>query len=151
MGYNPLFSTAIGFGSSRQTKTAYQNGTGFTAPISTVVAQGTGVNFVLVDVSSESTVSKFLGMTAESIPNSATGQIASEGRLESIPLSLGFSIGDPVWVGTTPGMLTNVQPDLAAPGWSVGMFVIFIGVVVQNQFDPLKQDVQIFKQLIGQL
>jgi hypothetical protein len=150
MGFNPLSQGAVFQGSSRQTQTLYQNGTGSTAPAATAVSQGTGNNFVLTDVTNETTVEAFVGLTSASIPNSASGLINSDGRLENIPLGLGFSIGDPIWVGLTPGSLTNVKPDLSVPGWAAGMFVIFIGVVVQNQFNPSNQDIQLLKQIVGQ-
>lgn len=151
MGFNPTWQGTTGAGSSRQTQTLYQNGTGSTQPIAAVVSQGTGANFVLTDVSNEATVEAFLGLTAASIPNAASGLVCSDGRLENIPLGLGFAVGDALWVDLTPGGLTNVKPDLTVLGWTTGMFVIFIGVVVQNQFNPSNQDIQLFKQIIGQL
>lgn len=151
MGYNPLFSTAVGQGSSRQTQTLYQNGTGSTVTVATLVSQGTGANFILTDVTNEATVEGFVGLASLSIPNAASGLITSDGRVENIPLGLGFAVGDALWADVTPGGLTNVKPDVTQPGWAVGMFVIFIGVVVQNQFNPSNQDIQLFKQIIGQL
>lgn len=151
MGFNPTWQGSVGAGSSRQTQTLYQNGTGSTVAIATPVSQGLGANFVLTDVTNESTVEAFLGLAGASIPNSASGLVNSDGRLENIPIGLGFAVGDPIWIGLTPGSLTNVKPDLSVSGWVVGMFVIFIGVVVQNQFNPSNQDIQIFKQIVGQL
>lgn len=151
MGYNPLFQSAVGGGSSRQTQTLYQNGSGGTIQIATAVSQGTGANVLLTDVTDESSVEKFVGLSAAVTPNSASGLIISDGRIENIPLGLGFAVGDPIWAGLSPGSLTNVKPDLAVFGWSSGMFVIFIGVVVQNQFNPSNQDIQLFRQIIGQL
>jgi hypothetical protein len=150
MGFNPLSQGAVFLGSSRQTQTIYQNGTGLTQAAATVVSQGTGQNFVLTDVTNESTVETFVGLTSTSSISGASILINSDGRVENIPSSLGFSIGDALWVGLTPGSLTNVKPDLATPGWFAGYFVIFIGVVVQNQFNPSNQDIQIFKQIVGQ-
>ncbi len=152
MGFNPTWQGPNGAGSSRQNMTSYQNGSGGTAPMATAISsQGTANNFVLTDVNNEVTVERFVGLTAVSIPNTASGLVASDGRLENIPLGLGFAVGDPLWVGLTPGSLTNIKPDLTVFGWTTGMFVIFIGVVVQNQFNPSNQDIQIFKQIVGQL
>ncbi len=151
MSYNPLWTTLIGKGSSRQTQSGYQNGTLSTMPIATPVAANTFGQAVLVDVSDETTVESMIGLTSASIPSAANGQVISDGRLENIPLGLGFAVGDTVWVGTTPGSLTNVKPDITAPGWVAGYFVIFVGVVVQNEFNPSNQDLQLCRQLIGQL
>jgi hypothetical protein len=120
-------------------------------PIATPVAANTFGQAVLVDVSDETTVESMIGLTSASIPSAANGQVISDGRLENIPLGLGFAVGDTVWVGTTPGSLTNVKPDITAPGWVAGYFVIFVGVVVQNEFNPSNQDLQLCRQLIGQL
>jgi hypothetical protein len=151
MGYNPLAQGGTFQGSSRQTQTLYQNGTALTVPAATPVSQGAGSNFILVDITNEATVEGFVGLTASSLPSAASGLVTSDGRLENIPLGLSFSIGDALWVGLTPGTLTNVKPDLTQVGWAEGMYVIFIGVVVQNQFNPSLQDIQIFKQIVGQL
>ena len=151
LGFNPTWQGPNGTGSSVSTQSGYQNSTGSATLIGTPVAQGTGANFVLLDVTNEATVSAFLGLSATAIPASTTGQIASDGRVQNIDASFGFSVGDPVYAGLTPGSLTNVKPDTTQPGWTSGMFVIFIGVVVQNQFSPSNQDIQIFKQIIGQL
>lgn len=152
MSYNPLYvgaqTTALSYGST----SGYQNGTGSTMSIATVVsASSTSGQMVLTDVTNETTVEAFLGLTGGSIPSAATGQVVSDGRLQNIPSSLGFSVGDPLWVGLTPGSLTNVKPDLTVEGWQSGYFVIFMGVVVANEFDPSNQDIQIFKQIIGEL
>lgn len=150
MTYSPNYFGSAAKGSSRQTKSGYQNGTGSTMPVGAPVATNTGGQLILVDVSSEVSVEAMVGLAAESIPSAANGQIASDGRLEEIPLGLGFSIGDPIWVGVG-GTLTKVKPDLSQPGWSSGYFVIFVGVVVKNEFDALKQDIQLCRQVIGQL
>ncbi len=151
MGFNPTWQGPNGLGSSTSIQTLYQNGTGSTAPVATVVSQGTGANFVLTDVTNEATVETFLGLVAASTPAATNGLVGSDGRIQGIPSGLGFSIGDALWVGLTPGSLTNVKPDLTVSGWNSGYFVIFIGVVVQNQFNPSLQDIQMFKQIIGQL
>ena len=151
MGFNPTWQGPNGTGSSVSTQTGYQNGTGSATVIGTPVAQGAGANFVLLDVTQEDVAEAFLGLSATAIPASTTGQIASDGRVQNIDAGFGFAVGDAVYAGLTPGSLTNIKPDLGASGWAAGMFVIFIGVVVQNQFNPSNQDIQIFKQIVGQL
>jgi hypothetical protein len=149
--YNPVWQGSTGVGSSRQTKTLYQNGTAFTISAATPVSQGTGLNILPVDVTDESSVEKFVGLADIDILSTASGLVVSDGRIENIPAGLGLATGDALWVGITPGSLTNVKPSLGVGGWSEGMFVIFIGVVVQNQFNPFEQDIQIFKQIVGEL
>lgn len=152
MAYNPNFRGNNAKGSSTSNASTYQNSTVSTMPVATAVSKGASSNqMVLVDVTDENTVERWLGLTSESVPSSASGLVSGEGRLENIPLGLGFSIGDTLWAGVTPGSLTNVKPDLSQPGWASGYFVLFVGVVVQNQFNPGLQDIQIFRQLIGQL
>lgn len=152
MGYNPLFQSAVGQGSSRQTQTTYQNGTASTMPIGTLVSQGVGANVQLLDVTSEASVENFIGVVAQAMPSAAMGLVISDGRIENIPLGLGFAVGDALWADVnTPGGLTTTKPDISQPGWSSGDFVIFIGVVVQNNFNPSNQDIQLLRQIVGQL
>jgi hypothetical protein len=117
----------------------------------TPVSANTGGQIVLTDVTDEELSEGWLGLTDAAIPTTATGQVVTDGRIQNIPSGLGFSVGDPIWVGNTPGTLTNVRPDLTVLGWSVGDYVLFVGVVVQNQFNPSLQDIQISRQIIGQL
>lgn len=151
MSYSANSRGTLFKGGSRQTSTGYQNGTMSTMTAATLVSSNSVGNAVLLDVSSESLVESFIGLTADSIISGASGQIVSDGRLENIPLGLGFSIGDTLWAGVIPGSLTNVKPDLDAPGWTIGMFVVFIGVVVKNEFNGAQQDIQLSRTIIGQL
>lgn len=150
MGYSPLFRGSSSNAPASSAATGYQNGTGSTMSVASAVSTNGSGQLVLTDVTSESSVEGWLGLVAESIPSAATGLVASDGRLQNIP-ALGFSIGDPVWVGLSPGSLTNVKPDLSAPGWSSGYWVLFVGVVVQNEFNPSQRDIQLCRQIIGQL
>lgn len=150
MTYSPGFRGTIGKGSSRQTQSGYQNGTGSTMPVAAPVSTNASGQIILTDVSSEASVEAMVGLTSQSIPSAASGQVVSDGRLENIPLGLGFAVGDPIWVGLA-GTLTNVKPDLSVVGWSSGYFVIFVGVVTKNEFNPLNQDIQLLRQIVGQL
>lgn len=150
MSYSPNYRGNSGKGSSRQTQTGYTNGTGSTiSAASPVYSTASGIG--PLDVSSTATIEKFAGLVSADLPSAAHGLVVSDGRVENIPLGLGFALGDAIWAGTAPGSLTNVKPDYSAPGWSAGMWVIFLGVVVVNEFDPLKQDIQLFKQIVGRL
>lgn len=149
MGYNPSATGTAFKGSARSAASNYQNGTGSTMPIATPVAVNGSSQLILVDVSSEASVLAMVGYTAIAIPSAAIGSVASNGRLENV--TTGFAVGSPLWVGNTPGSLTNVQPDLTVSGWATGDFVIFVGIVVQNEFNPANQDIQLSTQIIGQL
>ena len=150
MSYSPNFRGIVGKGSSRQTQTGYTNTTAsLITAASPVYRSASGI--APLDVTTEASVEAFVGLCAADLPTTASGLVVSDGRCENIPLSLGFSVGDAIWAGPTPGSLTNVKPDSSAPGWAAGYFVVFIGVVVANEFNPSNQDIQLFKQLVGQL
>lgn len=150
MSYSPNFRGSVGNGSSRQNQTGYINGTLSTIAMATPVSVNSSGNMVLLDVSSEASAQGFLGLTSISTPSTALGLVANSGRLEGITLG-GFTVGDAVYAGPTPGTLTNVKPDRTAPGWSAGMFVLFLGCYVVNQFNPGLHDIQLMPTLIGQL
>jgi hypothetical protein len=151
MSYSPLFRGNSSTGTASGSQSGYQNGTGSTMPIGTAVSQNTSGQIVLTDVSNEALSEAWLGVCAVAIPSAATGGVATDGRIQNIPSALGFANGDPIWVGPTPGSLTNVKPDVSALGWAEGDFVLFVGVVVQNEFNPSLQDIQLCRQIIGQL
>ncbi len=143
--FNPQTATTFGNASG------YQNGTVSTMAVATPVSTNTSGQIVLTDVSDESLSEGWIGLTAVSLPSTAIGQVATDGRIQNIPSGLGFAVGDPIWVGNTPGTLTNVRPDLTVGGWVSGDYVLFVGVVVQNEYNPSNQDIQISRQIIGQL
>lgn len=151
MSYSPNFRGNSSRATSSGNATGYQNGTASTMPIGTSVSTNVSGQIVLTDVSDEDLSEGWLGLSNEAIPTSAFGQVESDGRLQNIPLGLGFAVGDPIWVGVTPGSLTNVRPDLSILGWVSGYYILFVGVVVQNEFNPTLQDIQLSRQIIGQL
>lgn len=136
-------------GSSSGTTSSYQNDTGSTVAAGVPVSSNGANTFVLVDVSNESTVFSIVGYTNASIANSAFGQVVSNGRVQNITTS--FTAGTPVWIGSTPGSLTDTNPSIGVGGFVAGMFVVFAGVIVTNQFNPSNLDLQVFTQIIGQL
>jgi hypothetical protein len=101
-----------------------------------------------VDVKNEVAVESMVGFTLYAIPSGAYGSVISGGRLENITTP--FNIGDTLWINYD-GSLTNVKPDLTVSGWTEGCFVIFVGVVVPNEFDSSQKDLQLCKELVGQL
>lgn len=151
MSYSPGFRGNSAKGTASGSASGYQNGTASTMSVATPVSTNVAGQIVLTDVSDQALSEAWLGMVQTALPTSAYGPIATDGRLQNIPFGLGFTIGDPIWVGNAPGTLTNVRPDLSVIGWASGDFVLFVGVVVQNEFNPALQDLQISRQIIGQL
>ena len=135
-------------GPSRNTITSYQNASGSTLSKAIPVSVNTSGQLVNIDVSVEISVQAIVGLTAESIPNSAIGKIIDNGRLEDI--STPYAIGDAIYVSKT-GTLTNVKPEIGVGGFLSGDFVIFIGVIVKNEFNPIQRDLKLMISVIGQL
>lgn len=148
MGYNPLFKGRVGGGSSRSIQTSYVNSSGGTLAKATVVGVDTSGNLVALDVTSEPEVDRMVGLTTTSILNTASGAVINSGRLEDI--TTGFAIGDFVYAGLA-GTLINVRPDIGVSGFASGNFVVFLGVIVKNQFDGAKKDLSLNIQVFGQL
>lgn len=151
MAYNPLYRGKTAKAPSRSIATGYTNGTLsgmlMTKPVST---DATG-QIALCDVSSENSVSRFVGITAEPIPSAASGSVISGGRAEALSANIaGFSLGDPVYVGKN-GTLIKTRPDIGVSGFVAGDWIIFLGVVVKNEFDAMEKDIQLMIEVIGQL
>jgi len=149
MSYSPLFRGANGKTSARSTETGYQNGTGSTLTKATPVATNASGQLVKADVSTEALSLAFVGLCGLDIPSAATGMISNAGRLENITTS--FAVGDPVWLGKTAGTLTNINPNEGIGGFVEGDFVIFVGVIVKNEFNGSLKDIQLMLQVVGQL
>lgn len=152
MSYTPYFLNKNSTGTvagSRGTITNFQNGSGSTLAKATLVAINTSGQLVPVSVSNENTVEKIVGMTGIILPNGASGSVVDNGRLEEVTTS--FSIGDALYLGKD-GSLTNVKPDYdGVSPFDPGDFIIFIGVVVQNEFNPSLKDIKLMISVIGQL
>lgn len=148
MGYDPSIKNGVLKGPSRSLQTNYTNASGSTLAKGTCVSTNASGQTVLTDVSSEASAQAFLGLVSISTPNAASGGVASGGRLEDIGLS--FSIGDAIYVGKD-SLMTNIKPDLGSNGFVSDDFVIFLGVVVKNEFDSAKRDIQLFIATVGQL
>lgn len=148
MSYNPLYVGQQSKTSSRQVVTNYTNGTG------TAIAQGSPCStntfgqIVPTDVTDQTSVQAFVGYAQFRIPATASGPVISSGRLENIVTS--FAVGDAIYMGiSTP--LINTKPADGLYGFTVDDFVIFVGVLVQNEFNPSLTDIQLFTQNIGEL
>lgn len=148
MTYSPSFFNKESKGSSRQTITNFQNGSGSTLAKATLVSVNGSGNLVPTVVDSEALVQSIVGMTNISIPNAATGAVVDNGRLEDITTS--FAIGDAIYLGKT-GLLINVKPEIGVASFVEGDFVIFVGVVVKNEFNVSLKDLKLMISVIGQL
>lgn len=148
MSYSPNFRGSASKAGSRRLETNYQNGS------VSVLSQGTPVytnasgQILPVNPADETSVESMVGFTLYAIPSGASGAVISGGRLENI--SIPFGIGETLWINYD-GTLTNVKPDLSKTGWAEGYFVIFVGVVVPNEFNATQKDLQLCKEVVGQL
>lgn len=148
MTYSPFFINKQGSGSSRAVTTNFQNGSGGTLAMGSPVAINTSGQLIVPNVSTEAHIQAMVGLTGISIPNAATGAVVQSGRLEEVTTS--FAIGDSFYLSKTGG-LTNVKPDIGVGGFVAGDFVVFLGVVVKNEFNAILKDFKIMMSVIGQL
>lgn len=149
MSFSPYWLNKNSTGASRATQGGFQNGSGSTLFMGVPVSVNTSSHILPLDVTSEASVQALVGLTGISIPNAATGSVVDNGRLENITTS--FAVGDAVYAGKSIP-LTNVKPDVGnGDGFAVGDFVVFIGVVVKNEFNPLLLDLKLMISVIGQL
>ena len=153
MAYNPLYrgdTNTAASRTARSTSSGYQNGSGGLLAQCTPVATNSFGQLIAVDVSVEATVMSMIGVTGEDIPNSTSGSVYDSGRVENVSLP-GFSIGDAIYVSKA-GFLTNIKPSEGVGGFVAGDFVIFVGVIVKNEFNPLQKDLKLLIDAkIGQL
>lgn len=151
MSYSPNFvnNTAAGAATSaRKIARNYTNGNaGMLSKGTPVGTKNTGLVDIL-DVSSKASVDGFVGLYNLDTPSAASGQVLDCGLLENITTS--FSIGDPVYVSKSGG-LTNVVPVAGSNGFVSGDYVIFLGVIVMNEFDNTKKDLKILLAKPGRL
>lgn len=75
------------------------------------------------DNSSEATSSKTMGLVGNNITSSNNGPVITRGYVDGIDLSVGYSAGDVLWLGTG-GQFTTTKP--SAPD-----HLVFVGIVVR--------------------
>lgn len=98
MGYNPIYRGKISKAPSRAFSTGYENGTLSGILMARPVSTDTTGKLGLTNVSDQISVERFLGLSAELIPVSASGQVISGGRADALGAQLsGFTYGDPVY------------------------------------------------------
>lgn len=148
MSYSPLFRGQTAKGAVRHVESGYQNGTGSTLAQGTPVTINGSGQIVPVDVSVDASANAIIGLVVNDIPVTANGQVIDNSRLENV--SLGFSVGDILYVSKA-GFLTNILPDYGVGGFTSGDWVIYVGVVVQNEFNALQIDIVVSISARGQL
>lgn len=148
MSYNPTATGNAFKGPSRSVATNYVNATGAFLPMGSVVSSDTSGQIQIVDVTSDTSVSRLVGVTSVDMPIAATGGVVAVGRVEGLTTT--FAIGDAIYVNTD-GTLTNVKPDYGVGAFVAGDYVIFLGVIVKNEFNPSLKDLQINPTVVGQL
>lgn len=146
MSYSPLYFDPIGKGSARQTITGYQNGTGSTLAALTPVATNSSGQIVLIDVSNIASVLSLVGLVLVDIPSAANGSVVDNGRLENI--TTGLAVGSPVYLSKA-GFIQTASPVAGSDGFVTGDSVVFIGIIVQNEFDNTKKDLKLLIERIG--
>ena len=145
MSYDPVAPAAV---SSRKTARNFTNGSGSTIVAGYPVSTLTNGLVSLVNVSSQTSVDGLVGIYSMDTPNTASGQVLDSGVLENI--STGFSVGDAIYVNKA-GALDNTVPSVGVGGFVSGDAVIFIGVIVQNEFNPSQKDLKILIEKPGTL
>ena len=148
MSYSPNFVNNNPVQSSRKIASNYTNGSGGTLIKGSPVGTLTSGLVTTIDVSSQTSVDAFVGLYNQDTPSAASGLVLDSGRLENLTTS--FSIGDPVYVSKT-GTLTNIIPVSGSNGFVAGDFVVFLGVIVVNEFNALQKDLKILIEKPGRL
>lgn len=152
MSYNPLYVGSQALGSSVALVTNYFNNTGSSIAQGTPLsATGTANHIAPTDVTSQISVQAFVGYAQFRIANASLGSVISGGRLENLA-GYSFSIGNSIYI-STGGSLQNTSPvdsngNPVSP-FVAGNYIVFSGVIVQNESNPSLQDLQILTQVIG--
>jgi hypothetical protein len=146
MSYDPPNSTNSF--SSRNLSTNYTNGSGSTILKGTPVATLSTGLVTTIDASDQASVDAFVGLYAQDTPNGASGLVIDSGRLENVTTS--FNVGDPLYISKTGGLI-NVPPSIGVNGFVVGDEVVFVGVVVINEFNPSLKDIKVLIEKVGDL
>jgi hypothetical protein len=143
MGYDP------DSGITAQTLQAqYVNGTGLTIAKASPVSVDTGGHIVPTDVTSEVSVYRIVGLTELAVAGGMSGYVVDAGRLQNVVT--GFGLGDPIYVSATGG-LTNLKPQAGSNGFAAGDWVVFVGILVANQINPILFDIKLMLSIVGQL
>ena len=141
-------STLLSSADSAAIQGTFTNATGGSISIGTPVHGNTSGNIEPIDVSVETAIKSFIGITLTSIPNSSSGSVVMAGLIKNI--STGVSVGDSVYLSKSGG-ITSTAPDIGVGGFVSGDFVIRIGQITKNSTNPSNKDLLVAWQLMGQL
>lgn len=126
----------------------YQNSSGSLITKGIPVCQKSSGIVDFINVSVEADVFAFIGIAGANINDSATGPVATNGRVENVTVIGNF--GDPLYVSKTGG-LTTTKPDVGVEGFLALDFVLRVGVITKNETNPSQKDIVLDVQLVGQL
>jgi hypothetical protein len=151
MSYNPLTVGSQLNASSISLVTNYSNASSVDpipqgAPVSLT---GTADQIAPTDVTSQTSVSAFVGVAQFRIAPSGNGPVLAAGRLLNLT-GFSFSIGDSIWISIS-GSIQNMRPDDGVTGFGPDDYVYSIGTIAQNESNALQQDLIVMPQLMGQL
>lgn len=149
MAYSPFSFNPESTGSARAVVTDYTNASAITAipQAQAISINGSGL-LVPLDVSNQASWSNFVGYAYIRIPQSATGPVIANGRLQNI--TTGYPVGTALYVGTD-GNPTNIIPSVGVNGFTSGDMIIFMGVIVPNEDVGGEVDIALFTQMVGVL
>ena len=150
MTYSPFYFSPQSTGTSIAIVTNYYNNTGSAIAQGVAVSKtGTADQIAPTDPTSDTSVHAFVGFAQFHLPNATLGPIISSGRLETLT-GYSFSLGQSIWIGLN-GVIQNTRPDYAVTGFATGDFIMYAGVIVQNELNPINQDLLLMPQLVGEL
>jgi hypothetical protein len=151
MTYSPFYFSQQGTGTSMSLVTNYTNSSSVNPiPQGTPVSLTGTADFIApTDVTSQASISAFVGVAQFRIAASGNGPVLSNGRLQNLT-GWSFSIGNSIWIGLS-GILQSTRPDYGVTGFATGDYVYYIGTIVQNESNSLQQDLVVLPQLIGEL
>lgn len=146
MTYFPNISTAVETLRTAGKEIINESGSTLTKALPVYI---TTLGVAAIDVSNEDQVSAIAGLVKEQITIGSSGEIVSAGIIEDFTTA--FSVGDVVYIGKTPGSLTNTKPSIGIEGFIAGDWIVRLGVVAKNINDALKKDLLVSIQIIGQI
>lgn len=146
MTYRPYFQI-IAAVDPATVKSTLQNNSGLTILTHTPVKLNTNGELSLIDVSIDDDILNLVGISNEMILTGSAGEIVTQGKVSNIT---SFSFGDHIYVSKTGG-LTNILPSEGIGGFVSGDWVVKVGTIGKDEFDPLIKNLFINIQIVGQL
>ena len=101
-----------------------------------------------IDVSVEADALAIAGILNSDTADGEVGEIVSSGRIRDVDTSA--DLGDIIYIAKN-GLTTNIKPSEGVAGFVASDYVIRLGVVAKNTANPLKKDLLVNIQIIGQL